>query len=57
MLERAGWDVTDAEISVYDSPWEGEDNPEATVTLTARKPFPGDEDDGEEDGDSRFRVK
>ena len=56
MLERAGWDVTEAEISVYDSPWEDEEAPEATVTLTARKLL-GDGDDGEEDGGSRFRVK
>lgn len=52
LLESAGWEVTDAELTVYDSPWEDEDDPEATVTLTARKPFPDDEDD-----ENRFRVK
>ena len=56
LLEEAGWDVTEAEISVYDSPWEDENAPEATVTLTARKLL-GDDDDDEDDGGSRFRVK
>lgn len=51
-IEDAGWDVTEAELSVYESPWEESDDPEATVTLTARKPFPDDDDDG-----SPFRVQ
>ncbi len=51
LLESAGWDVTETELSVYESPWEDDDSPEATVTLTARKRYPED-DDG-----SQFRVK
>ena len=55
LLEDAGWDVTEAEISVYESPWEDDDSPEATVTLTARKLFEGD--DGDDDDDvNEFRI-
>jgi hypothetical protein len=56
LLEDAGWDVTEAEISIYESPWEDDDSPEATVTLTARKLF--EEDGGDDDGDdvSEFRI-
>lgn len=59
-IEAAGWAVTETELSVYESPWMDEENPEATVTITARKPFPskkdgdGDETNGE---DSPYRVK
>ena len=53
LLEDAGWDVTEAEISVYESPWEDDDSPEATVTLTARKLF---EEDGDDDDVSEFRI-
>lgn len=57
LLEEAGWDVTDAELSVYESPWEGEQSPEATVTLTARKLFP-DEEGEEGDGDENpYQLK
>ncbi|WP_122090462.1 hypothetical protein [Halalkalicoccus subterraneus] len=49
LLESAGWDVTDAELSVYESPWEDDGTPEASVTLSARKRYPeegnGDDDD------------
>ncbi len=54
LLESAGWDVTDAELTVYESPWADDDSPEATVTLTARK---GYGDDDEEDDRNPFRVK
>ena len=59
LIEAEGWDVTDLEISAYDSPWADEDDPEATVTITARKPYEGDEDsDGSgEDEDNPFRLK
>jgi len=64
LLEDAGWDVTEAEISVYESPWEETDAPEATVTITARKSFPGERQKGDDgdtgtdggDGDSPYRV-
>ncbi|TYL36226.1 hypothetical protein CV102_23370 [Natronococcus pandeyae] len=59
LVEAEGWDVTDLEISAYDSPWADEDDPEATVTITARKPYEsddGDEGDDREDGDNPFRV-
>lgn len=52
-IEAAGWAVTEAELSVYESPWLDEEVPEATVTITARKPFP----DSEDNEDSPFRVK
>lgn len=54
LIESEGWDVTDLEISAYDSPWADEDDPEATVTITARKPYESDEDD--DDNDNPFRV-
>ena len=61
VLEEHGWDVTETDVSVYESPWEGEDAPEATLTLTARKPFgdhgDDDEDEDDEDDDNPFRVK
>lgn len=55
LLESAGWDVTEAELSVYQSPWEDDETPEASVTLTARKRYSDDEN---EDGDDEnpFRV-
>jgi len=57
LLEDAGWDVTEAEISVYESPWEDDDSPEATVTLTARKLFEEDGGDGDDGDDvSEFRI-
>lgn len=66
LLERiadAGWTVTDTELSLYQSPWE-DDTPEATVTITARKPFPDAETEGRDvpdeerdDDDSQFRLK
>ena len=63
-IAEEGWTVTDAELSVYESPWEDEDAPEATVTITARKAFPDAEDaeprarEGERDpdDDNPFRV-
>jgi len=55
LAREAGWDVTDVELSVYDSPWEDEDAPEATVTLTVKRTYDdGDGDDG--DDESPFRV-
>ncbi|WP_138797570.1 hypothetical protein [Halostella sp. PRR32] len=57
LLEDAGWDVTEAELSVYESPWEDDDSPEATVTLTARKLFAeDDESEVDEDEGSEFRI-
>lgn len=55
LVEAEGWDVTDLEISAYDSPWTDDDNPEATVTITARKPYESEADD--EDDDNPFRLK
>jgi hypothetical protein len=56
LIEAEGWDVTDLEISAYDSPWADEDDPEATVTITARKPYEG-EDGGDGDDESPYRLK
>jgi hypothetical protein len=52
LIESEGWDVTEADVSVYDSPWEDAGSTEATVTITARKPFPGgDDENGDDAGD------
>ena len=51
-IEEEGWAVTETELTVYESPWEDGDEPEATVVLTARKPFPADDDE-----ESPYRVK
>ena len=53
-IEEAGWAVTETELSVYESPWEEGHDPEATVVITARKPFPVEDEDGDE---SPYRVK
>ncbi|WP_435318754.1 hypothetical protein [Haloarchaeobius sp. TZWSO28] len=55
LLEEQGWDVTETELSVYESPWEDEDTPEASITLSARKEFPPEDDEG--DDDNPYRVK
>lgn len=51
LVEGAGWDVTDTELSVYRSPWSDDDDPEATVVITARKGFEP------ADGGSPYRRK
>lgn len=56
VIEAEGWDITDLELSAYESPWSDEDDPEATVTITARRPYES-EDDGEDDEDNPFRLK
>ena len=57
LIEAAGWDVTETELSVYESPWaEDGDIPEATVVLTARKVY-REHEGGDEDDDNPFRVK
>lgn len=59
LVEEEGWDVTDLELSAYDSPWADEDDPEATVTITARKPYESEDESGgdDEDGENPFRVQ
>ena len=58
LIESEGWDVTDLEISAYDSPWADEDDPEATVTVTARKPYESDDGDGGGDDDENpYRLQ
>ncbi|SDC45947.1 hypothetical protein SAMN05192552_100477 [Natrinema hispanicum] len=59
LIEDEGWEVTDLELSAYDSPWADEDDPEATVTITARKPYDGESTGDEDDGDDEnpFRLK
>jgi hypothetical protein len=65
IVEEESWDVTETDVSVYESPWEETDAPEATVTITARKIFSDDgvesengaSNEGEDDGDdSPYRV-
>jgi len=65
LIESAGWDVTEADLSLYESPWEDTSDPEATVTITARKVFSAEDDAGgdgreegagEDDGDNPYRV-
>ncbi|MCU4925493.1 hypothetical protein OB905_05750 [Halobacteria archaeon AArc-dxtr1] len=55
LLEADGWDVTDVELTAYDSPWADTDDLEATVTITGRKRYDEPEDDEESDSSS-FRV-
>ena len=57
LVEAEGWEVTDLELSAYDSPWSDEDKPEATVTITARKPYESDNDADEDDDENPFRLK
>ncbi len=66
LLSERGWDVTDVELSAYDSPWEDSNDPEATITLTARKPYGdgeaengggGSGNDGDDEGDNPFRIQ
>lgn len=63
LLREEGWDVTDVELSAYDSPWEDSNDPEATITLTARKLYEDDAERDEEgsggagDDDNPFRIK
>jgi len=60
LIEAEGWDVTETDLSVYESPWEDAGDPEATVTITARKVFPEDDDGGDDDShdgdDSPYRM-
>jgi hypothetical protein len=55
LIEAEGWDVTDLEISAYDSPWADEDDPEASVTITARKPYASEDEEDDAD-ENPFRV-
>ena len=55
LLQEEGWEVTDSVLSASDSPWVDEDDPEASVTLTARRAYDGDQED-DDGSDSRFRV-
>ncbi|WP_435347597.1 hypothetical protein [Haloarchaeobius sp. HRN-SO-5] len=55
LLEDHGWDVTESELSVYESPWADDDSPEASITLTARKLFPDGDDEGDEDNPYRLK--
>ena len=57
LIEEEGWEVTDVELTAYESPWADEDDPEASVTISARKPYQSDDDGDEDNGDSPFRVK
>ncbi len=54
LVEEEGWEITDLELSAYDSPWADENDPEATVTITARKGYQSADD---EDDENQFRVK
>ena len=57
LIEEEGWDVTDLEISAYESPWADEDDPEATVTITARKPYENEDEDDDNDDGNPYRLK
>lgn len=56
LVEAEGWEVTDLELKAYESPWADEDDPEASLTITARKPYDEGREDEGDDG-SPFRVK
>ena len=52
LVAAEGWEITDLELTAYDSPWSDENDPEASVTITARKRY----DPGDEDEESPFKV-
>ncbi|MFB6300745.1 MAG: hypothetical protein ABEH65_10835 [Halobacteriales archaeon] len=59
-IEADGWEVTEAELSTYESPFVDEDDPEASVTITARRVFPEDRDvdaDDASNDDNPFRIR
>jgi len=60
LIEAEGWEVTDLELTAYESPWADEDDPEASVTISARKPYTEENVDGEDgtasDDDSPFKI-
>jgi len=57
LVEEAGWDVTEADLSVYESPWMDDEDPEATLTLTLRKGYGDPDSEGDGDDDNPYRVK
>ncbi|RQH00338.1 hypothetical protein [Natrarchaeobius oligotrophus] len=57
LIEAEGWEVSDLELSAYDSPWSDEDDPEATVTVTARKPYERSDGDEDDEDENPFRLK
>ena len=52
LVAAEGWEITDLELTAYDSPWSDENDPEASVTITARKRY----DPEDEDEESPFKV-
>lgn len=54
LVESAGWEVTDVELAAYESPWADEDDPEASVTISARREYESDEAD---EDDNPFKLK
>lgn len=56
LIEAEGWEVTDVELTAYESPWSDEREPEASVTISARKPYDRVDDD-DDANDSPYRVK
>lgn len=55
LVREAGWDVTDVELSVYESPWEDDEAPEATVTLTVKRTYESESEESDDD-DNPYRV-
>jgi len=47
LVAAEGWEITDVELTAYDSPWSDENDPEASVTITARKRYDPDDEDEE----------
>ena len=47
LVAAEGWEITDVELTAYDSPWSDENDPEASVTITARKRYDPDGEDEE----------
>ncbi len=47
LVEDEDWEITDLELTAYESPWADEDDPEATITISARKRYETDDDDDE----------
>ena len=57
LIESAGWEITDLELTAYESPWSDEDDPEASLTITATKLYEREETDADDDDENPFKLK
>lgn len=55
LVESAGWEVRETDLSIYESPWQDKDDPEATITITAHKTFSDEENHSESTRQNQYR--